>query len=258
MKQQVMIKPDLFEVSTTEYDSAKIAALYSLEQRGLTANKKNLKKRITSLLRYRYENKKHATLKENESISITLKCSITNKEIGYCAIDSYDNFDALTHLYVNKEYRGLNYSKILIQYFEQQSSKVKLIELEKETCEEKINIYKCAGYNYLLDSVYENGIALVKECEIDEITKAFEMENFKKVLNRTIRFTETREKMNNISKHCLTLSDYCDIKQQIVKVLENVKYDLEEFFHFMLMSYEKEHPMAQFIYRSLSVMEEAA
>ncbi|MVC39990.1 hypothetical protein D6V26_20585, partial [Vibrio cholerae] len=109
MKQHVMVKPDLFEVSKTNRDAAKVQALYFLDKHGLEPTKKNLKNYTDNLFKQRVEKLKNPNLGSEETIVITLKCSISKHVIGYCLIETFKEWESLSILYINKEFRGFRY-----------------------------------------------------------------------------------------------------------------------------------------------------
>lgn len=245
MKQHVIVKPDLFEVSKTNMDAAKVQALYFLEKRGLEPTKKNLKKYTDNLLKERVEKLKNPNLGREETIVITLKCSISKQVIGYCLIESFKEWESLSILYINKAFRGFGYSQILIENFENKSNKIKVIELDKKDFNYYKGIYK--SFDYTLGGVFPTSIALIKKVQMDEVCKAIDDMNNEAKLKQKIRFSKCHEQIINLYKSCKHFTDLQNKMKELAKILKNVAFDQNDFFKYELEHLEKDHPFRDYI-----------
>lgn len=252
MKQHIMVKPDQFEVSDSIKDAAKIQALYFLEKNNLEPTKKNINKYTKNILKHKYEQLTNPVLTKVSSTVITLKCSITEIEIGYCLITSYKDWESLSILYINKQFRGFGYSQILVDYYQNYSNKIKVIELDKDVFDQYKGIYKSFGYDYTVGGIFPTSIALIKRCEFNKLNEAIDQMQNESRLKQNERFEKYHAQIIELFKHSKHKQEIFEKKGELVKILLNVKYEEHNFFKYELEHLDDDHIFRDYIHFRLN------
>ncbi len=252
MKQHIMVKPDQFEVSNTIKDSAKIQALYFLEKHNLEPTKKIINKYTNNFLKQKYEQLKNPVLIKVSSTVITLKCSITEIEIGHCLITSYKDWESLSILYINKQFRGFGYSQILVEYYQNFSNRIKVIELDKDDFDQYKGIYKSFGYDYTVGGIFPTSIALIKRCEFNYLNEAIDQMQNESRAKQNDRFEKYHAQIIELFKHSKHRHEIFEKKEELVKILLNVKYEERNFFKYELEHLDEDHIFRDYIHFRLN------
>lgn len=235
MKQQ-MIKPDLFEVSDSKTKYSKVQALSFFHRDNVKPTKKRLKDMIKVITKHNNLMNNDPNKIENQSYTITLKCSLSNREIGYICFDSYSGYDTLNILYVNEEFRGKGFSKLLISYFENQSDKLKVVEIMNKSDKSK-QLFKDFGYDHFLDEFFDPTVALVKENEAVKLMATYHKLLDEVQTKKQMRFLNAKHKVLNILQDNTLNEEYKS--KLILKSLNESGLSIEEYTQYVL--YEQYH-----------------
>lgn len=252
MKQHIMVKPDQIEVSNSIKDAAKIQGLYFLEKHHLEPTKKNINKYTNHFLKQKKDQLKNPLLAKLTSTVITLKCSITQIEIGYCLISSFNEWESLSILYINKEFRGFGYTKKLVEYYENYSNRIKVIELDKDDFDQYKGIYKSFNYDYTVGGFFPTSIALIKRCEFNNLNEAIDRMKDEGKAKQNVRFEKYHEQIIKLFKYSKHRHEIFEKRTELVKILLNVKYEENDFFKYELEHLDENHIFRDYIHFRLN------
>lgn len=242
-----MIKPDLFEVSECNKESSKINTLYFLEDQGLPLTKKNIKKHSEKMFQKRVEDIKNPLCPVISITNVTLKCSITKKELGYYIKQSYQYWDVLSLVFVNKEYRNQGLSTKLINHFEDNSKEITLVELNKNDFSKTKDIYSKWGYDQTVHNFFPNSVALIKKESGEMLIDAHKKSNDSVIAQQKVRFVKTHNKVMKLLRNCDTVEEILAKKKKLSKIFDDVRWDQDSFFEYELKTNHPQSPWYKFV-----------
>lgn len=237
MKKRIPKQAVSFEESFLNIDIAKACAIYNLDQNDVELTKDNIESETEKYIKtFSYNSENPNYFKSTLSV-ISLKCNQTKNEIGFAVIDSYEEFENLTFIYINKEFRRLGNAEKIFDHFIKQSEKLKIIQATEIDIKNTGSLLNRYGFNYRT-SLFFNFNCMVRE---EDLTSLFVIQSSKQanlIIEKKKRFESSKLEMMTIFNDV----KYGKEKNPIVKlskILERFPHEEIDFLKVLQSEYKE-------------------